>query len=280
MSEKAPYINLLPFTRSIREQAAQTDLPTALNHAFSAANIDISTQGDTSQWNKTGTPTLLLGDHRSGLERLPLMAAFGQLERRDIRFIAVPHSLAVNITKILDPKGSDYTLPVLPELLASDRSFQMDRYTKTRILHRKTLPPRDEIKRLNQQTFQDAAQLLKLGFAINIFPAGHVDININEQWPKGTGEILSRVPDEVRSQTIVVPYRFEDDYKAEKLAKAFLTRSLGKRPKKRTFTLTVGPQKTVLELIGSDQNPRSISDKLQAHYISALNPPKKTDLGG
>lgn len=273
MSERIRYTNLLPFTRSIREQAGHTGLPNALSEAFTEANIDLLIRGDTTRWDRSGTPTLLLGDHRSGLERLPLMAAFGQLDRSDIQFIAVPHSIAAKITKALDPEGNDYTLPVLPGLLASDRGFQMDRYTKTRVLHHGSLPTRDEIRQLNKQTFQDAAGLLEQGFAVNIFPAGHVDIDIHEQWPKGTGEILARVPDEVRKHLIVVPYRFEDDYTRERLAKSLTTRSLGKKPKERIFTLTIGDQKTAHELIGSEQDPRIISDRLQDHYIAALNPP-------
>lgn len=276
MSEKVHNANLLPFPRSIREQARSTGLPHAMSEAFKEANIELVVQGDTSRWDRTGTPTLLLGDHRRGLERLPLMAAFGQLDRSDIRFIAVPHSIAAKITKQLDPDGNDYTLPVLPGLLARDRAFQIDRYTRTRLMQRRSLPTKDEIRQLNQQTFADAAGLLEQGFAVNMFPAGHVDIDIHAPWPKGTGEILSRVPDEVREKLIVVPYRFEDDYSRNGLARSLSARTLGKNPKERTFTLNIGDQKTASELIGSERDSRFISDRLQEHYLSTINPPRRT----
>src|SRR5579859_6877864 len=85
-------LSTLPGAAAIKEQARKTNVSTALSHAFTDARICINIQGEIGNWVNTGIPTFFIGDHRSGLERLPLIATLGRFGRDDVRFIALPQA--------------------------------------------------------------------------------------------------------------------------------------------------------------------------------------------
>lgn len=71
---------------------------------FREANLNIKIEGDTSAWNKTGKGALLIGSHANGFERFPMLAVFGDMQREDVRFIAMPFTPAAIIGREHDAK--------------------------------------------------------------------------------------------------------------------------------------------------------------------------------
>src|SRR5947209_17982404 len=77
--------------------------------------------GETAGWNRPGQVVLFIGDHRNGLEYFLLLAALGQVGRKDIKIIGKPYALSVRLTEALDLHHEGYILPVIPGKVVSDR---------------------------------------------------------------------------------------------------------------------------------------------------------------
>jgi hypothetical protein len=110
----------LDFTSSIRHLAHQ-GIAKAVATVFKQANITVEVKGDTSCWSSSDRGTLLIGDHRNGLEYLPLLAALGDAARNNVHIVAKPFSMQARLLGSLGTEGTNMTLAVIPRTLARDR---------------------------------------------------------------------------------------------------------------------------------------------------------------
>lgn len=141
---------------------------------FEQANISVVVDGETSAWELRGQGSLFVGDHRLGIEYVPLLAMFGSREREDVRFVAKPFSMQARIMASLALLGPDLTLPVIPGTLAKDRDNKLNRDLYWRIRQGNNLPTKQELRKLNTNTLQDSATLVANGHVVALYPAGGV----------------------------------------------------------------------------------------------------------
>lgn len=66
------------------------------------------------QLDDSDSRTLFVGDHRQGIEYLPLLAKFGDSEKKNVHFVAKSFSMQARIMCHLAATASDLTLPVIP----------------------------------------------------------------------------------------------------------------------------------------------------------------------
>jgi hypothetical protein len=263
--------SISPFVRAFLQYIRAVGLPIALVQAFDDCNIRLVIQGETTGWNAPGKAVLLIGNHRSGFEQVPLMALLGSFHRCDLSIIAIPGIGASRAFELVDQDhGSRYTLPVLPSLLAKDRKDIWNHLVFYRFLHFRSLPTQATLREENLRTLSKAAHLLELGYAIIMFPVGHKDVDIHDVWQRGIGEIVSRLPASARTSTMMVLFRLEKDYSKSALAKAFVVRSLGHVPKQRSFTLRLGQQVTCLDLVGQESDPLVITEIVRKQYLESF----------
>lgn len=259
--------SISPFVRTFLHRIRAVGLPIALAQAFDDCNIRLVVQGETTGWNATGKAVLLIGNHRSGFEQVPLMALLGSFGRCDLSIIAIPGMGASSAFELLDQAHeSKYTLPVLPSLLAKDRKDIWNHFVFYRFLHARSLPTQAALHEENLRTLSKAAHLLEQGYAIIVFPVGHKQVDIGDVWQRGIGEIVSRLPASARAHIMMALFRLEEDYSKSALAKAFVARSLGRGPKTRSFTLQLGSQVTCLDLVGQESDPLVITEIVRKQY--------------
>jgi hypothetical protein len=263
--------SISPFVRTFLQHIHAVGLPIAMAQAFDDCNIRLVVQGETTGWNTPGKAVLLVGNHRSGFEQVPLMALLGSFQRSDLSIIAIPGIGASRTFELLDQeRGSSYTLPVLPSLLAKDRKDIWNHFVFYRLLHYWSLPTRAALHEENLHTLSKATHLLEQGYAIIVFPIGHTDVGIHDVWQRGIGEIISRLSAPMRANTMMVLFRLEEDYSKSALAEAFVVRSLGRVPKQRSFTLRLGPQVTCFDLVGQESDPLVITETVRKQYLESF----------
>jgi 1-acyl-sn-glycerol-3-phosphate acyltransferase len=264
-------IRIFPFVRSFLQHIEALGLPIAMANAFEDCNIRMVTRGETTGWNTPGKGVLFVGNHSSGFEQVPLMAMLGGFKRSDLSVIAIPGIGGARTFELLDREhGSNYTLPVLPGLLAKDRKHIWNRFFLYRVLHYKSLPARAALREENLRTLSTSARLLEQGYAIIIFPTGRRDVDIRGPWQRGVGEVVNRLSESARAYVMIVPFLLESDYSKYKLARAFVVRSLGRLPKQRTFTLRLGHQGSCLDLLGQESDPSAITETVRMQYRESL----------
>ncbi|HLZ59990.1 MAG TPA: hypothetical protein VKR06_23835 [Ktedonosporobacter sp.] len=260
--------SISPFVRTFFHHIRAVGLPIALAQVFDECNIRLVVQGETTGWNAPGKAVLLIGNHRSGFEQVPLTALLGSFGRSDLSIIAIPGMGASKAFELLDQDhASKYTLPVLPSLLAKDRKDIWNHFVFYRFLHARSLPTRAALHEENLRTLSKAAHLLEQGYAIIVFPVGHTEVDIRDVWQRGIGEIVSRLPTSARATIMMALFRLEEDYSKSALAKAFVVRSVGRGPKRRSFTLRLGPQVTCLDLVGQASDPLVITEIVRKQYL-------------
>ena len=254
-----------PMMTALYEKIDRMGTPEAVAEMFKEMSLKLNVVGDTSLWDQTGKAALLMGSHVTGFERFPLLAVFGNMQREDIRSLAMPFTPAAVLGEKIDRKNVGYFMKVIPAPLASDYSkSKIDEFLPLRLLNRDKLLSREEGKKVTNQTLQDAATLLGEGYAINIFPTGNIRHGMETPWKPGIGEIMRRVPEEKRENIAIVPYQFAPDFTRGKLMKAIFYRNNGWKMREETITLHIGQQSPASAIIGEEQDPKVITQVLQA----------------
>src|ERR1700694_40839 len=258
---------IFPFLGTFLQPVKAVGLPTMMASAFKECNITIAVQGETTGWNAPGKAALLFGSHSRGFEPVVLMALAGSLHRYDFRVIAIPNIGSSKLFELLDSRhGSNFTLPVLPGLLAKERKHIWNHFFFYRLFHYRTLPTRAALKEANLRTLSKAAQLLEAGSMVTIFPTGSRSGNTFGRWHCGIGEIISHLSTASRANVLLVPFLFENNYANHRLAKAFAERCLGRVPRQQSFTLRLGHQGSCLDLLGQETDPQAITEVLRKQY--------------
>lgn len=238
-----PVLKYLENIRNLTEEHGVTSVATKL---FEVAKVAIAIT-DKQQFDSYAG-MLLVGDHRQGIECLPLLAIFGELERKDIHFIAKPFSMQARIMSYLATSSSGLTLPVIPRTLARNRKNILNRDLFWRITKRDFLPSESEIKEINSSTLDSASCLIQKGDVAVIYPAGGVIDACTATWKRGVGEIIKSVEPDNRNSVKIIPFRF-DDFSRWRLVRALEKACKNKtsnRPQK--ITLRLGKCGTVKEL--------------------------------
>jgi hypothetical protein len=263
----------IKYVRELAEKSDDGSIEQAVAELFEQAGITIGIEGDTSLWTgeEQENGALFVGDHRNGLEYPILLAVLGQ-KGLEGHAIGKPVSWQARVIGSLGIKGTGLLLPVMPRTLASDREnkrkFNRDLYW--RIVNRGRLPSQEQIRAINEETLNDATDLLANGKTVTIFPAGGVmDARIHP-WHQGVGKVIEQLPVEAQDNVAVVPFRFKD-FSRTKLLYSLDRASKGRKPHPYKIILELGRQGFVNELFHADDDslsPIEITETLRQQYVT------------
>ena len=258
------------FLQALQEMTSEVALPYAFAEYLRLAKLPITINGDTSGWNSTGQGVLFIGDHRNGLEYFLLLAAFGQVGRKDIKIIGKPYALSVRLTEALDRHHEGYILPVIPRTLVSDRLNIFNRDIWMRLLNANKLSTQKEAKAMNATAMKNAASFLANGCAVAVFPTGGVKSATKSAWYRGVGAMIQLLPEEAREKVVIIPFQFGHFTQFQVIATLWLY-SKGVEVKPRTLSLNVGRQITVADFLASETagstDPQVITERLRIRYV-------------
>lgn len=252
-----------------RERAKEVGLATAFAEKMQAANIHIKFEGNTSFFNKVGSPTLFIGNHATGFENVIMLAAFGSFLREDVKFATKPYTFTNHLIVMLGQDENSYTIPLIPQTMAKDRSGGA---IILKHLFTKDLLTRNEIKTQNMKSLQIAAKELNKGSVVVIYPTGEINDARSSKWFSGVGEVIKMISPEKRNSVNIVPF-FCEGIQPLNLVRAFLSSSLGNRPKEQNITIHLGKQDTIKTLFDDHINlesasPNDITEILRQQFIS------------
>ena len=236
---------------------------------FEVANIAVTIDDQLEQFDSSNSGMLFVGDHRQGIEYLPLLAKFGDLEKKNIHFVAKPFSMQARIMGHLAATASDLTLPVIPRTLSRDRKNIFNRDLFWRLTKRSFLPSESEIREINGSTLEKASCFIQEREAVVIYPAGGVVDACSARWKRGVGEVIKKVDSSSRDSVEIIPFRF-DDFSRWRLMSAVIKACDGKTSdKSQEITLRLGKCGTIDELFPDVDKLSSmeITSRLQCQFI-------------
>ena len=115
-----PILSRLEHIRGLSREC-DASCTSIVSKLFEVAKIAITVDDQLEQLDDSDSGTLFVGDHRQGIEYLPLLAKFGDSEKKNVHFVAKPFSMQARIMGHLAATASDLTLPVIPRTLSRDR---------------------------------------------------------------------------------------------------------------------------------------------------------------
>jgi hypothetical protein len=259
------------FIGMIRERAATRGIAPAIADVFAEANITVEVTGGAMDWNRPGRGALMLGDHRLGIEMLPLLAVLGSAERKDVHVIGKPFATQARLLGSLSVASADVILPVVPSTLASDRRDVFNRDLYWRLTNRSRLPSLDEVRRRNAVTLQQSVDLVEDGHAVVLCPTGAVADATKRPWQRGVGKIIQQLPEAAWDTTTIVPFWF-DSFSRLGLVRSLVQASHGGSPRPRTLTMQLGKQGTPSELLGDlgALDALSITEVLRQQFVDVF----------
>lgn len=243
------------FLAGTKERAKEVGLTIALAEKMRASNINIIFEGDTSRFNKAGSPALLIGDHKTSLENILMLAAFGSFPREDIKSTGKTFALSGHLITALGQDENDYIIPIMPQTLAKDRPGGA---VVSKILFSRDLLTKDEIRLQNTQSLQDAAKELNEGRVVLICPSGKLNDARTNKWFRGVGEIIKQVRPDRRDSIPIVPFFFEG-IRPLNIVKALMLSSMGIKPKEQNIIIHLGKQDTIEAVFHGKSDTDSIS---------------------
>jgi hypothetical protein len=258
------------FLQALQDMTSELALPYAFAEYLRLAKLPITINGDTSGWNRTGKGVLFIGDHRNGLEYFLLLAALGQVGRKDIKIIGKPYALSVRLAEALDRHHEGYILPVIPGTLVSDRLNIFNRDIWMRLFNADKLSTQKEAKAMNATAMKNAASFLANGYAVGVFPTGGVKSATKSAWFRGVGEMIKLLPEEAREQVVIIPFQFGHFTQFQLVGRLWLY-SKGFEVKPSTLSLNLGRQITVADFLTSETagatDPQVITERLRLRYV-------------
>lgn len=265
------------YVRSTRELIGQSGgVAHGIAEVLRRAGVTVTIDGDSSAWAHEGQGTLLVGDHRTATESVPVVAAFGRLGREDLHFIGKPFSLQARVIGSLGTAAANMLLPVWPGTLARDRDFRhiWNRDILWRVVRGGRLPTHQQLTALNARTVSQCASLAAKGQAVGLYPAGGVVDATRKPWHRGLGTIIRRLPAEARHTVQIVPFQVTN-FSTSRLGRSLAMQNCGLRPPAWTVSLRIGRQGTIYELLGDvhDLGDTDIVDGLRQQYIASFGRP-------
>lgn len=200
-----------PFVRQLRRETGRRgSLSEAMAQMFTGGRVVVDVCGGTDAWQRTGTGTLLVGDHRQRFEFAALLSALGQAGRTDVHLFAKPFSRNARIIHSAGLHAQGVILPVFPRRFAADRHHVLDRDLLRRLAIGDGLPTEGELRLLNDRILRRASASLEAGRLVTLFPCGAVVDARRSTWHRGLGTIVKQVAPARRSAVAVVLFRFDD----------------------------------------------------------------------
>jgi hypothetical protein len=258
------------FVKKLHAKTYEKGMLVAFLELMQECNLSINIVGDTSNWNKTGKGTLLIGDHSNGLERFLIYTVCAQIQRDDLRFIGMPYAPIAAFAVQCDVCNVGYTLPVIPTAIAKDKKAKLNEFLFLRFMHRKQLPTIQECKIVNMQSLKSAGSFLQKGYVVNIFPTGNVFTDMQKPWRRGIGEILRYVSLDQRKNILLVPYAFDSSLSWLNMIRAVLSYNYGWKQKPKSINLHVGEEQTIADIIGEENDAKVITELVQLFYLSMM----------
>lgn len=262
------------FVSMIRERAATRGIAPAIADVFERANITVEVTGGALDWNRPRQSALLIGDHRLGVEILPLLALMGSAERSDVHVIAKPFATQARLLGSLGMASAGVVLPVVPSTLARDRRDILNRDLYWRLMNRNNLPTLGQARRRNAVTLQQSVDLIEDGHAVVLCPTGAVADATKRPWQRGVGKIIQQLPESAWDTTTIVPFWF-DSFSRLGLVRSLVQASHGQSPRPSTLTMQLGKQGSPSELLGDDVNildDLSITEALRQQFVDVFGP--------
>jgi hypothetical protein len=213
-----------------------------MDELFRSLHIQIDVEGDPSIF-KSPDGLLLVGSHHQKYESYPLLALAGSSGRNDLYHIALPPPFSKSslVSVLLDPLHFGYVLPVLhrqPNHRAGD-FFSMLRSTVSKMAFADGSYFNEVRKQLNFHSLQKAAELLKKGHMVSIFPTGNPDKSMKDFWYPGIGTIVGSLNPKKARQVKIVPHTI-DSQLIEVLHGAQRDFMAGNKPVERHIRMRIG----------------------------------------
>jgi hypothetical protein len=259
--------------RQARDLAQVTGSPMrAMAELFQCARISLLFDGDPWALLGSGRGTLLIGDHRDGMESVVLLATVGQLSQDKLYLTGKPFSLTFRLIASLGPTAGDLLLPLIPRSLARDRENIYNRDIGWRLLRAGRLPSELEITAINGATVQRVAERLSSGNIVNFYPAGGMVDATRRPWRRGVGEVIKLLPRALIESVHVVMWRY-NDLNPINVLRPVILRSHGLVPTASSVTLRIGPAGPLSLLIGDKDaidrmSGQEIANLLRTHYVA------------
>ena len=264
-----PILSRLEHIRGLSREC-DASCTSIVSKLFEVAKIAITVDDQLEQLDDSDFGTLFVGDHRQGIEYLPLLAKFGDSKKKNVHFVAKPFSMQARIMGHLAATASDLTLPVIPRTLSRDRKNIFNRNLFWRLTKRSFLPSESEIKEINGSTLEKASCYIQEKEAVVIYPAGGVVDACSVQWKRGVGEIIKKVDPSNRDSVKIIPFRF-DDFSRWRLTQALISACNNRRHSAgiQEITLRLGECGTVGDLFPDvdELSSMEITSRLHNQFI-------------
>lgn len=256
--------------REIEALGEQIGFMNAVHEIFRRDNITVGVEGDLDRVQNHKDGILFVGDHKNQWEFAALMDILSQIDRDEMLNIAKFY-VQRQVHQALGYAASRLVAPVYPRILARDRGEFFNSETLNRLFYRKYLLTLAESEQANTRSLQAANEHLDRGSVVNIFPCGSVvDARVNP-WRTGVGKIIRQIPEETKSDVLIVPYGMEDISRA-RLVGAVAMRGRGIFGRPQQMNVRLGPLQTAAELADSlpdsdREDPEAITERLRGQFV-------------
>ena len=250
----------LPETGNVRE------LCQAIATGF---NIEL-TANQTPEWSKQQSTqaVLIYGPHSFNVEPYLL---FSLIEREDVYAVAIESA-----RQLLPASVKDRILSVTPTFMAKDAPRRsgaagvMQRVRRS-LFTNNTERTVSEIREANQQALQRAAQLLKEGHVVVIFPCASGDIK-TDRWYAGIGTILQSVlADEAAQDAMLQPFILTQ-IPFRRLLREMRGRFVKKQANRPPVELSLTWMRAQsASIVGADASVGGIVEQLRSDYLKRLS---------
>jgi hypothetical protein len=236
-----------PFLREIESLASERGLLDATQNILKRDGIDVAVDGDVERLYAHTGGLLFAGDHKNQWEFVAIMDLLSKMGRQELLLIAKFY-VHWQAHQALGDVAARHIVPVYPRILARDRGELLNSETGNRLMYRRFLRTAADSAQLNDHALDTAAQSLINNDAVGIFPCGSVVDAKTHPWRRGVGEIIQRIPDDAKSNVLIVPFGMEDISRL-RLVAAVAMRGRGVFGRPQTMTLQLGTVQTVQELV-------------------------------
>jgi hypothetical protein len=234
---------------------------------------------DQYPWNDRQRGTLFVGCHRGGNEPAFLAALLGESGDKPLRAFGKPFAflpqgiaeLARRDDGTTDERIANTLLPLVSRQLAGDTGPAI---STQRLFWwmgmRQRLPQLVEIIENTDRVFSAAADTLRQGGSMLIFPTGRIADATTTRWRPGVGRLIAECKD-FADDVDVVPFRF-GDYQPLRLARAVM---LGQRASDEPVDIHLAPTYTAESLLNSREGRLghvALTREMQSRYIEEFAP--------
>lgn len=240
--------------RQFNELVHKRGINFAANEFLSRMGISVEYPNGTPDClSQEGVPVLTAGNHEQLLEGHIFLASSN---RNDMRAIA-----GKEMGNIIGKHFAKYLLFVKGRLSASDRKGKRRKEPRWPY-GRMTLK---EIEELNNNSYKTAAEKLKEGFLVGIFPTGARQ-KITGRWLDGIGNIIVMIPQEERAKVLFLPFYCSG---LDQGIINMLRQVPVRKPKETKVVKQYYAEPVLLiDITGDSNDPKEITQKIREYYLN------------